>query len=57
MKKLTVLLMLVPGLAAAHGAHAPMPEAAHGLAHATPVLAGAILAVAIGLAVLQRWRA
>ncbi|MDJ0992746.1 MAG: hypothetical protein QNI90_04175 [Dinoroseobacter sp.] len=33
MKKLITLSLLAPGTALAHGGHAPVPEAAHGLVH------------------------
>ncbi|MDJ0857738.1 MAG: hypothetical protein QNJ03_01575 [Dinoroseobacter sp.] len=34
MRKLSTLALVAPGAALAHGGHAPVPEMAHGLAHA-----------------------
>ena len=56
MKRLTLLLTLSPGLAMAHGGHAPVPEAPHAMTHAGPVLGTLVVALAIGLALAQRWR-
>ncbi|MEL7114563.1 MAG: hypothetical protein AAGP08_03065 [Pseudomonadota bacterium] len=56
MKRLATLAALLPATAFAHGAHAPVPETAHGAAHSTPVLAGLLVAFAVGLALIKRWR-
>ena len=56
MKKLTVFLMILPGLAAAHGGHAPVPEPVHAASHAGPILGALVLAMAIGLALARRVR-
>ena len=56
MKKLTVFLTILPGLAAAHGNHAPLPKPAHAAGHTGPVLGALLIAVAIGLALAQRGR-
>ncbi len=56
MKRLTFLLTLSPGVALAHGGHAPLPEPAHAMSHAGPVLGAIVIALAIGLALAQRWR-
>lgn len=56
MKRLTLLLTLAPGMALAHGAHAPLPEPAHAMTHAGPVLGAIVITLAIGLALAQRWR-
>ena len=56
MKKLTLVTALLPTTALAHGGHAPVPEAAHGATHAAPILVVAVIAVATGLALVQRWR-
>ena len=57
MKNLGLLFASLPGAAFAHGGHVPMPEATHGLAHLGPWLGAVAIAAAIGLAVIQRWRA
>ena len=56
MKRLTALFVLAAGPVFAHGAHAPVPETAHAMAHAAPWLAVAALAVGAVLVVLK-WRA
>lgn len=56
MKHLATLITLLPGAALAHGGHAPVPEAAHAMTHAGPILGVAAIALAIGLALAQRWR-
>lgn len=56
MKKLTLILATLPGTLLAHGNHAPLPEPAHGLSHAAPILGVALIAAAVGLALAQRWR-
>ncbi|NHX27233.1 hypothetical protein HA397_25025 [Escherichia coli] len=55
MKKLVALSAVFPGAALAHGAHAPVPEAAHGLAHAGGVLAGAVIVLVLAALLWQRW--
>lgn len=55
MKTLLTLAVLLPGAAFAHGGHAPLPEAAHGMTHAGPVLAVIVIAVAAFLALRNRW--
>lgn len=57
MKYLTVLTALVPGIAAAHGTHAPMPEPAHAISHANPVLGAVLVSVVLGVVLTKRWRA
>lgn len=56
MKRFATLGLLAPGTALAHGAHAPVPDAAHGLAHAGPVLVAAVIVLSIGLGLAGRWR-
>lgn len=56
MKRLATLAVLFPGSLFAHGGHAPMPEPAHAMSHAGPVIGGIVIALAIGLALAQRWR-
>jgi len=55
MKTLFIPAILLPGAALAHGAHPPVPEAAHGLAHAAPLLVVAVIAVGAVLALRSRW--
>lgn len=55
MKKLLFLTAIVPGGAFAHGVHAPVPEASHGLVHAAPVIGLAVIVIAGGLALRQRY--
>lgn len=55
MKTLITLAVLLPGAAFAHGGHAPLPEAAHGMTHAAPLLGVALIAVAAVLALRGRW--
>jgi len=50
MKKIAVLAAGLPGMAVAHGAHAPVAEAAHGAAH-VGVYAGVALVVVLGVVV------
>ncbi|EBA05806.1 hypothetical protein [Sagittula stellata] len=38
MKRIAALIALLPVSAMAHGAHAPVPDSAHGLAHLAPAL-------------------
>ena len=47
MKRLALIVCAAPGAALAHGGHAPVPDMAHGLAHAGPTLATLIVAVAL----------
>lgn len=62
MKKLAMLMMVLPGMAAAHGVHAPglettsatMQGFAHGAAHVAPILGLAIILAALGLRQWQR---
>ena len=56
MKKLIPTLAVLPGAAFAHGDHAPVPDIAHGMSHTGPVLGALIVALAVGLALAQRWR-
>jgi len=49
MKKLTLIVAGFPGVALAHGAHAPVPGAAHGMAH-SGIGVGLALIVIAGLA-------
>lgn len=56
MKKLTLLLAGFPGAVLAHGGHAPLPEPAHSVSHAAPVLGIIVIAAALALALTQRWR-
>ena len=55
MTTLLTLAVLLPGAALAHGEHAPLPEAAHGMTHAAPLLGVAVIAVAAVLALRSRW--
>ena len=56
MTRFAVLASLIPGAAVAHGAHAPVAEAAHGLAHGAPVAALLAVTGALGLVLYRRWR-
>ncbi len=57
MKRLTIAaLTLVPGSAFAHGAHPPVPEEAHNLAHVGLGIALGALAVVALWALLRRVR-
>lgn len=56
MKRLTFLSLLAPGAAAAHGGHGPMTEPVHSVVHTGPVLLAFVVALAVGLALAQRWR-
>ena len=49
MKKLALVAAGLPGMSLAHGAHAPVPEAAHVAAH-SGVWAGVALIVVVGVA-------
>ena len=53
MKKLTTLLVLGPGAAFAHGGHVEMAGPAHDGFHVAPLIGIALIAVAVGLAVLR----
>lgn len=55
MKTLFTLAVLLPGAAFAHGGHAPLPDVAHGMTHAAPLLGVAMIAVAAVLALRSRW--
>lgn len=55
MKPLLILAVILPGAAFAHGGHAPLPEAAHSMTHAAPLLGVALIAVAAILALRGRW--
>ena len=46
MKRLALIATTLPGMSLAHGAHAPVPEAVHGLAHVELWAALAIIAIA-----------
>ena len=52
MKKLAILLTVLPAASFAHGAHAPVAESSHGLVHLAPALA--IIVLAAGVAWLAR---
>ena len=56
MKRLLAAIVLIPGAALAHGAHPPVPEAAHGAAHAGPLVGLALIAVALGVGWLSARR-
>ncbi len=56
MKTLLTFLAVLPGAALAHGGHAPLPEPAHGLSHVGPALGAFVIVLAVGLALVQRWR-
>ena len=56
MKRLTTLAALLPASAMAHGAHPPVPDMVHGLSHAGPLMGLAVIAIAGGMALYQRWR-
>jgi len=56
MKKLSLILTFLPSLSLAHGGHAPLPEPAHGLSHAMPVLVLVVIAVVLGALLWQRNR-
>ena len=56
MKKLSLILTVLPSLSLAHGGHAPLPEPAHGLSHAMPVLVQVVIAVVLGALLWQRNR-
>ena len=55
MKRLVTLMTVLPGAALAHGGHAPVPEAAHGMTHAAPLLGGALIVAALALLIHKRW--
>lgn len=50
MKRLALIAIAAPSTALAHGGHAPVPEVAHGAAHAGPFAGALLVAVAIGAA-------
>ena len=57
MKRLALIAAFLPGLVLAHGTHAPVPEIAHGFAHAGPLAGLALIAIAVAagwLAVRRR---
>ena len=51
-----LMATILPGAALAHGGHAPLPDALHGMSHAAPIIGGVVIATAIGLAIANRWR-
>ncbi|BBU54915.1 hypothetical protein KU6B_11800 [Mameliella alba] len=55
MKRLVTLMTVLPGAALAHGGHAPVPEAAHGMTHTAPLLGGALIVAALALLIHKRW--
>jgi len=55
MKHLTASFILLPGVALAHGGHAPVPEAVHPLLHVS-ILVGVVVALAIGAGLWLRRR-
>ncbi len=55
MKKLVILSLLAPVTALAHGGHAPVPEMAHGLAHAV-VPVGLVLSALLVAGLIRRTR-
>lgn len=55
MKKLSTLFVVLPGMSLAHGGHAPLPEAAHTVSHAAPLIGVGLICVAVGLAIHNRW--
>ncbi len=54
---ITTLAALAPASAMAHGLHAPVPEASHGLAHSAPPVAALVVLVVLGLLAWHRGRA
>ena len=56
MKKLATVLALAPTALLAHGAHAPVPEAAHGMAHMGLNTGLALIALAVIVGVVRRFR-
>ena len=56
MKRLTLsaLISALPVAALAHGGHAPVPEAAHGMVHFGPLAGLALIATAAVLALMRR---
>jgi len=56
MKRLALALALAPSGLLAHGAHPPVAEAAHGMAHVGLNVGLAIVALAAVLALLRRIR-
>lgn len=54
MKRIATALALSPSLAFAHGAHLPVPEYAHGAAHAGPLAVIVLVAAAVAL-LLRYW--
>ncbi|MEM9474542.1 MAG: hypothetical protein AAGA71_04575 [Pseudomonadota bacterium] len=50
MKRLAIIAAFVPGTVLAHGAHAPVPDAVHGAAHAGPVAVAIVITFALGAA-------
>ena len=53
MKRIALIAIALPGMAQAHGLHAPLPD--HAVAHAAPVLGLAVVALA-ALVALRRAR-
>ena len=47
-------LSLLPAAAMAHGAHAPVPESTHGLAHLAPALGVIALAALVAFVASRR---
>ncbi len=56
MRKLATLIALAPTSLLAHGAHAPVPEAAHGMAHLGINVGLAIIALAAVVGLVRRFR-
>lgn len=56
MKKLALALVVSPSALLAHGAHLPVPEAAHGMAHGGLQAGLAIIALAALAVVVRRFR-
>lgn len=54
MKRIAALIALLPVSAMAHGAHAPVPESSHGLAHLAPALLVVAVAVVVARISLRR---
>ena len=55
MKKLAILFAFFPDFSFAHGGHTPLPDAAHAVSHAGPLLGAGLICAAVGLAIYQRW--
>jgi len=56
MKKLATVIALSPTTLLAHGGHAPVPEATHGMAHLGVNLGLSLIALAVVVGLVRRFR-